>query len=329
MNATANLPARPPYREAAEPPERRGIVRDGVRLLVTDRAGGTNRHAAFRDLPGILRNGDLLIVNDSATLPAALPARVPLHLSGRISDGLWVAEPRGAVSPGDVLVLPAGGSATMLAPLHRNAPRLWYVQLELPEPAEPYLHAHGAPIRYGHAAGSFPLADYQTIFARVPGSAEMPSAGRPFTRRALDALARRGVRTARVTLHCGVTSMEAHEPPPAEPFVVPPATARAVNAAKHEGRRVIAIGTTAVRAIESAVIEGQVTASSGWTDRIVSPQHGVAVVDGLLSGFHEPQASHIALLHAFVAPATLRRAYETAAAESYLWHEFGDVHLIV
>ena len=325
----------PEHLEARRPPELRGLPRDGVRMLVSDRRTGAAEHRLFVELPSLLQPGDLLVVNDSATLPAALEATradgrpLALHLSSRVASTLWIVEPRGPAAAGEQLVLPDSGSATLVAPLDDDAPRLWYARIDVPEPIVEYLHHNGSAIRYKYVDAPYPIGYYQTIFARTPGSAEMPSAGRPFARRTLDALRRRGVRIASVPLHAGVSSPEAHEPPQAEPFAVTPATALAVNAARREGRRVIAIGTTVVRALESAAAGGEVVASNGWTDLVVTPERGLRTVDGILTGFHEPRASHLQMLAAFAPPAALDRAYRVALDGDYLWHEFGDVHLIV
>ncbi|MEA2784710.1 MAG: S-adenosylmethionine:tRNA ribosyltransferase-isomerase [Candidatus Eremiobacteraeota bacterium] len=327
--------ALPPANEATTTPERRGLARDGVRLLVTDLAKRTQHDAAFPELPWFLRRGDLLVVNDSATLPAALlawragGASYPLHLSTHVGDELWIAEPREAVVAGERAALAAGGSATFLAPVDAVHDRLWYTTLSTPEPLAEFLARHGAPIRYKYVPETLPLGDYQTIFARVPGSAEMPSAGRPFSRRSLDDLRQAGVAIASITLHAGVSSPERHERPYRERFEVPASTALAVNATRLHGGRVVAVGTTVVRALESAVGGGEATAGGGWTDVIVTRERGVAVVDGLLTGFHEPEASHLDLLRAFCGDELLERAYAHAVDGGYLWHEFGDVHLLL
>ena len=333
---TTTVPfALPPANEATTTPERRGIARDGVRLLVTDLAARTQHDAVFRELPRFLRRGDLLVVNDSATLPAALLARraggesYPLHLSTHVGGELWIAEPREAVVSGERAALADGGSATYLAPVDAQHDRLWYTTLSIAEPVGEFLARHGAPIRYKYVPETLPLGDYQTIFARVPGSAEMPSAGRPFSRRSLADLRQAGVTVATVTLHAGVSSPERHERPYRERFEVPATTALAVNATRLRGGRVIAVGTTVVRALESAVSGGEAIASGGWTDLIVTPERGVIVVDGLLTGFHEPEASHLDLLRAFCGDGPLERAYAHAVDGGYLWHEFGDVHLLI
>ena len=208
--------------------------------------------------------------------------------------------------------------------------RLWYADFHSHLPVERYLEHYGFPIRYKHVRGEWPLSDYQTVYADEPGSAEMPSAGRAFTRRILDRLEAKGVRVARLVLHTGVASLESHEPPHEEYYRVPEETARLVNQAHAEGRRVIAVGTTVIRALETAATpDGVVHAGEGWTGLLITPQRGLRAVDGLLTGFHDPRSTHLLMLAALVHPDDLRRAYAEALRERYLWHEFGDLHLIL
>jgi S-adenosylmethionine:tRNA ribosyltransferase-isomerase len=191
------------------------------------------------------------------------------------------------------------------------------------------------PIRYSYVAQPLPLSCYQTIFSRVPGSAEMPSAGRPFTLECVRALASRGVRLATITLHTGVSSLEVETPDVEaqplypEPFEVPPATARAVNEARGAGRRVVAVGTTVVRALESAHDGKHVRPARGFTRLYVNPYRPARAVDGLLTGFHDPLTSHLAMLYGLAGEELVRASYAHAVAGSYLWHEFGDSHLIL
>lgn len=328
----------PQDHEARRPPELRGAGRDGVSLLVSNAREATHTLAPFTDFANYLQPGDLLVVNDSATIPAALTARrengmhIALHLSTRISETLWIVEPRDTplIAVGERLTLPAGGTVQLLAPLARAHARLWYAKFALPGDTTSYLHAHGRPISYGYLDDSFALEYYQTIFAREPGSVEMPSAGRPFTLRVLDSLYRSSVSVAPITLHCGVASPETHEPPLDERLSVPAWTAFAVNAARRSGRRVVAVGTTVVRALESAAdTSGGVRAMSGWTSHVVDTAHPPRVVDGLLTGFHEPRASHLNMLEAFAPAPFLQDAYDRALYAGLLWHEFGDVHLVL
>src|SRR5438876_3182005 len=280
--------------EAHEPPEARGLTRDAVRLLVSSLSSDRIVHARFTDLPSLLRRDDLLVVNISATVPAALAARrddgteVMMHVSTRLPAGLVVVEFRKVdVSAGEVIALPGGGSAVALVPYPGSA-RLWVARLDLPEPMLSYLERWGRPIAYPYVRGRWPIEMYQNVYATVPGSAEMPSAGRPFTPQIIEELTRRGVFVYSVLLHTGVASLERDEPPYAEYFEVPHETALAVQRTKRaldpsaasgwrEGRgRVIAVGTTVVRALESSVdTAGRSMASRGWTDLIITAQRGV------------------------------------------------------
>ncbi len=298
----------------------------------------THTLAAFTDLARFLRAGDLLVVNDSATIPAALDVRrangssLVVHLSTRISERLWIVEPRRTplIEVGEQLSAPGGASIKLLAPVDRVHPRLWHALLDVPQNAATYLEAHARPISYDYLEGRYPIATYQTIFAREPGSVEMPSAARPFTLRVIDSLYRHNVNIASITLHCGVASPEANEHPLDERFAVPEWTARVVNATRASGGRVIAVGTTVVRALESvADTDGNVRPARGWTSHIVDAAHPPRAIDGLLTGLHEPHASHLLMLEALAGASFISTAYDTAIARGLLWHEFGDVHLIL
>jgi S-adenosylmethionine:tRNA ribosyltransferase-isomerase len=230
---------------------------------------------------------------------------------------------------GQVLALPGGGAAELLAP-YLSPGRLWIAALDLPAPLGAYLAEHGRPIAYAHLAEPRPLGDLQTIFADEPGSAEMPSAGRPFTQRLLDELHARGVQVAPLVLHTGVSSLERGERPYPERYRVPPLTAARVNAHHAAGGRVIAVGTTVVRALETvAGPDGAVEAGEGWTSLVVTPERGVRAIDGLITGWHEPDASHLLMLEAVGGRDMIERSYAAALSAGYRWHEFGDSHLIL
>jgi S-adenosylmethionine:tRNA-ribosyltransferase-isomerase (queuine synthetase) len=335
--------------EAHDPAEARGLPRDGVRLLVSRTSSGEISHHGFTDLPGLLLQGDLLVVNTSATLPAQVRASADLavHFSGPRPDGSWLVElrqvkgkisrPDEAGSPGQRIGLPGG---TVLTLEGRATARLWQARLSVA--VIPYLLRYGIPVRYSYVPRQWPLAAYQTVFAREPGSAEMPSAGRPFTPSVVTRLVAAGVLIAPVTLHCGVSSLEAGEDPYPEPYDVPPATADLVNHVRAHGGRVIACGTTVVRALETAVqrrpaqcrtalgqADRRVAAGAGWTSHVVTPETGIRAADGLLTGLHEPRSSHLRMLAAFAGPGLLSRCYQAAIGAGYLWHEFGDVHLLL
>ncbi|MCW7944672.1 queuosine biosynthesis protein [Streptomyces hygroscopicus] len=351
---------------ARVPAEQRGpgLGRDSVRLLVS--RGTEVSHHAFVDLPRLLRAGDLLVVNTSPTLAAAVDgrighARVVVHFSTRGDDGRWAVElrdpdglgttrARAGGPPGAEVRLPGGRRLVLEEALSERGDRLWWARPSDPDVGG-LMDRHGRPIRYSYTERDQPLSVHQTVFALPSahgvGSAEMPSAARPFTERMVAELVSRGVLFAPITLHTGVASAEAHEPPYPERFAVPEASARLINAVKADrarrealrwrgrggrgaGGRVVAVGTTAVRAVESAVgADGVVRAREGWTDLVVTPERGVRVVDGLLTGLHEPEASHLLMLEAVAGRTAIDRGYEEALAGRYLWHEFGDTHLIL
>jgi S-adenosylmethionine:tRNA ribosyltransferase-isomerase len=300
-------------------------------------------HSRFRRLADHLRPGDLLVANTSATLPASLPAGGEwgpflLNLSTEYGRYLWLAEPRWSPgAPGPLPVRPgdrieAGGLQACFVSPYPGLTRLWFIRFE--GDAKRAMAEWGQPIRYGYVEKPYPLSAYQTVFSRDPGSAEMPSAARPFTPRVLDSLRERGIGIAEVTLHTGVSSLEVEEedveahPLYPEPFAVPASTADAVNVAKRDGRRVIAVGTTVVRALESAWDGARIRPARGFTRRYVHPGAGVRTVDGLLTGLHDPVTSHLAMLYALTGRDRIRSAYAEAVREGYLWHEFGDSHLI-
>jgi S-adenosylmethionine:tRNA ribosyltransferase-isomerase len=332
--------------EANGPPEARGLPRDAVRLLAAY-GDGRLEHTRFRRLPELLGPGDLLVVNTSATLPAAVAAtdasgtEVTVHLSTRLPGDLWLVElrrpaPGGVSEPwngdavGPTLKLAGGAMAELLAPWARGEGRLWFAALTLPGPFLAWLHRCGRPIRYGYVPHEWPLALYQTVFAREPGSAEMPSAARPFSHEVVTELVSRGVALAPLVLHTGVSSGEAHESPYPERYRVPITTARRVNEARAAGGRVIAVGTTVVRALETvADTDGVVHPGEGWTEVVVTPARGIRAVDGLITGWHDPQASHLQLLAACAGYELLDRSYAAARAAGYRWHEFGDSHLLL
>ncbi len=319
---------------ATSPAEARGLARDQVRLLVASPDGLTD--CAFRDLPRHLTAGDLVVVNTSATLAAAVDARrtdgsdVVVHFATALDDGTWVVEVRPpAPSFGPVTDILAGETIELPGTrleIVRTLPgqhRLHQASLE--RPVLRMLEQFGRPIAYGYVPGRWPLADYQTLFATEPGSAEMPSAGRPFTPTVVTELARRGVLLAPIVLHTGVSSTEVGEPPNAERFRVPATTAALVRHVKNSGGRVVAVGTTVTRALETTGGQG----GEGWTELVLGPDRPARIVDGLITGWHEPGASHVQLLEAVAGHGLVEKAYEHAAAAGYLWHEFGDSCLLL
>lgn len=327
--------------EAHEPPEVRGEGRDDVAMLVARRHDLELVHARFRELPRFLSAGDLLVVNVSATLAAALEARLggqalQLWLSTPAPDGTWLVELRTSDRqpfprpPLGARLDLAGGAHAELVARFAGSDRLCVARFELDEPLEDYLWRYGKPVRYGYVSEQWPLAAYQTVFAHEPGSAEMPSAGRPFTAELVTELVAGGILVAPVILHTGVSSPERGERPCPERFHVPAATARLVNAVRAWNGRVIAVGTTVVRALETvAAADGTVSEGQGWTSLVVTPERGLRAIDGLLTGWHESESSHLELLEAVAGAELLERSYRAALEHGYRWHEFGDLHLIL
>jgi S-adenosylmethionine:tRNA ribosyltransferase-isomerase len=331
---------------APGPAEQRGVARDATRLLVA--RPGCVEHTEFRHLADHLCPGDLVVVNDSATVPGQLDAvsdrhgPVVVHLATALDDGTWVVEVRSAPDAARAVLDAAAGdrisldrlTLDLLAPYPRprSSPtgvgnRLWRAQAT--GDAGRAMRRSGRPIAYGYLDRRYPLSAYQTVFAARPGSAEMPSAARPFTHDLVTRLVTKGVGVVPITLHTGVSSQEAGETPQPERFAVPENTARQVNAVRAGGGRVVAVGTTVTRALESAVDAGRVVAREGWTERVVTPARPPRVVTGLVSGWHDPAASHLLLVEAVAGAELAQRAYDAASSGGYLWHEFGDAGLFL
>ncbi len=338
----------PPGAHASEPPEARGLARDEVRLLVA--GPDAIPHTRFYDLGAHLRAGDLVVVNTSATVAAAVDGQrrssrqvVAVHFSGPSAGG-WVVELRDErlhrvtdARRGEMIDLPNGAVLTLLYawpdPGEPAGSRLWVAALTAECDVPCYLRREGRPIAYDHVDGRWPLEDYQTVFAEHPGSAEMVSAARPFSSRVIADLQARGIGLTSLVLHTGVSSLEPDELPLPERFSVPADTARRVNETRAIGGRVVAVGTTVTRALETVADErGDVYAGEGVTDLVIGPDRPPRVVDGLVTGWHEPQASHLLLLEAVAGADLVRRAYAGAldpANGGYLWHEFGDSCLLL
>ena len=337
----------PAHLEATAPPEVRGTGRDDVRLMVTHRNGAlVNTH--MRQLGDFLNEGDALVVNVSRTLAAAVPIvgrPLRLHIARRVSTSVWIVELRGQ-SPlaagtvpmldgqaGDTYDLPEGGTVELQRPYRERDDgrvRLWFAKVTLPLPWLEYLEKHGGPIRYAYSGQPWPMEAYRTSYGHEPGSAEMPSAGRALTHVMLSQLSARGIEIIPITLHTGLASPEAWEGTQEEFYRVSSASARRINAIRDTGGRVIAVGTTVVRALETVATEdGKVRAGEGLTNIMITPGYQPRVIDGLLTGWHEPQASHLLMLEAIMGRELLEESYRVAIVEGYLWHEFGDAQLIV
>jgi S-adenosylmethionine:tRNA ribosyltransferase-isomerase len=339
--------------EAWAPAEARGMRRDDVRLLVSYRSTDRVVHTHFRDLAEYLNPGDVLVINTSGTMNAAIEATRPdgteleVHLSTHLPGDMWTVElrePDGATTrqfrdgvAGEALSLNGGGQALVHALYScgcdgRSVPdtkRLWLATLYLGQPVVDYFAQHGFPIRYGYVKEHWPTEFYQTAYVTEVGSAEMPSAGRAFTPELIARLVAGGVQFAPLLLHTGVASLEDHEPPYEEFYRVPPTTARAINAARQSGNRIVAVGTTAIRALETVTTDGVTYPGEGWTCHVVGPQSPIKSASALVTGFHEPRSSHLMLLEGLAPRRHLALTYAEALKNRNFWHEFGDLHLLL
>ena len=334
---------------AKEPPERRGLARDHVKLMVIDRASGHVEHTRFDRLGDFLRAGDLLVFNSSRTLPASLqgcPAQggpcIEIRLAEHLPDDSWLGlllcqngDPFSCGLRPGMQIKFDGELTALVTERDEHIPRLWKLTfsqkgIELINT----IYRIGRPIRYEYVSAPWGLDYYQTVYAREPGSAEMPSAGRAFTWKMLLNLKRKGVQMAYIVLHAGLSSyldddLDAQHLASEEEYYVSRTAAEKVNDAHRRDRRVIAIGTTVVRALESvADSAGVIRAGHGYTQLKITARHHLRIVSGLLTGLHEPEASHLDLLTAFLPAQKIREAYEEAVNRNYLWHEFGDLNLI-
>ena len=311
--------------------QRPAVPRDSSRLMVVDASTGGISHHAFHDLPEFLRPGDTLVLNETKVLPARLAARRPgggaaeLLFLGEIGDGAWevLARPSRRLKPGMQLSV-NGDALRLLEPLGdgrwavaaKNVPALLDRHGRMPLP--PYIEA--TPEAEG---------EYQTVYARVPGSAAAPTAGLHFTERVLDGVARAGGKVEKITLHVGTgtfspvrTENLSDHPMHPERYFVPEETARAVG----ETERVFAVGTTAARTLESWAASGE---REGETDLFVYPGYRWRVVDALLTNFHLPHSTLLAMVMAFAGKELVREAYETAVRERYRFYSFGDAMLLL
>ena len=327
---------------ASDPPEKRGIRRDHVRMMVLDRATGEIRHDRFFHLTNYLHPGDLVILNNSRTIPAVLQAewlrntvqlapKVEVRLARRRGEDAWdaliVASP---IKTGDILQFSPELSATVIAE-KENSPLKIIKFSKKGTDLFNIIYALGEPVRYEYIDHPWDLDYYQTVFASHPGSVEMPSAGRAFSWELLFKLISNDIQVEFIQLHTGLSYLlddqwvqtpEENE----EEYHITDRTMEMILETKASGKKVIAVGTTVVRALESAAKNG---ALSGLTNLYIDQHYPLKIADGIITGFHEPKASHLDMLSAFVSEQNLLKAYDQAIGAGYLWHEFGDMNLII
>lgn len=330
-------------RIAQEPVE----PRDAARLLVLDRSGGRWCDAAVRDLPRFLRSGDCLVVNDTRVIPARLEGRladegrpVEALLVREVEASVWEAltRPARACRPGATLLLGGGAfRARVVGAGERGRRRL---RIEGPGPVFDLIRAHGQvplPPYIRRRPNPRDRERYQTVYAARDGAVAAPTAGLHLTPELLDRLAAGGVEIHRITLHVGpgtfqpvrVARVADHHVEP-EAYEVPAAAAEAVSRARAAGRRVVAVGTTTVRALETAATPlGAVRAEAGWTDLTIVPGYRFRVVDALLTNFHLPRSSLLLLVAAFAGREAVLAGYRHALAAGYRFYSYGDAMLIL
>jgi S-adenosylmethionine:tRNA ribosyltransferase-isomerase len=337
----------PPQLIAQDPcPER-----DRSRLLVVDRVTATFAHRYFHDLPELLAPGDLLVLNDTRVVPARLLGR-RARTGGRweglflkaTAEGAWemLSQTRGRLLEGEIIEVEPGPLRLRL--VHKTPERHWRAMPEMP--AGEALDAFALLQRFGQIPlppyvrkGRAHAADvdrYQTVFARTPGAVAAPTAGLHFTPALLEALARRGIHHAFVTLHVGlgtfqpiqVDDVRAH-PMHAEWGELSASTAEALNACRARGNRIVAVGTTAVRVLETVAGTGPLRPWSGETSLYIYPPYSFRAVDALVTNFHLPRTSLLLLVGAFAGVDLLRRAYMTAVEQQYRFYSYGDAMLVL
>ena len=333
----------PPDLHAAEPPELRGMRRDQVKLMVTDTRTNTLEHTQFFHLDRYLQSGDVLILNNSRTIPAVVKAMITrkgsviaeakeVRFARKHRDNTWeVLILHDEIKVGDCLIFSDGHLWAEVSDEVERTPLWKIVFQQSDESVLHYLYQKGEPVRYEYTKHALDLEFYQTVYASVPGSVEMPSAGRAFTWELLFRLQRKGVKLAFIQLHTGLSFLlDEYWPvkPETNPetYHIPAEAIELVHQAKKEGKRVIAVGTTVVRALESALQTGE---NTGMTNLYIGPDYQLKAVDGILTGLHEPEASHLDMLAAFINSNLLLNTYEEAIQKGYLWHEFGDMNLII
>ncbi len=339
--------------EAGEPPEERGLKRDEVKLMVSYKSDNRIINTKFKNITDFLNEGDLIIINTSGTLSASLDAvrkdgtKLKLNLSTHLPSDLWIVEirrieetgtkPFYEMHSGETLALHGGGSITLHSHYRyhskeviQESERLWIATLNITLSLKDYLKKYGVPIRYGYVKKDWPINYYQTVYATEEGSAEMPSAGRAFSFELITKLVAKGIKIVPLVLHTGVSSLEGNELPYEEYYKVPLESAKQINEARKTGKKIIAVGTTVIRALETVTDEDGIThPGEGLTKIIITPQKGIKSVNAMLTGLHEPKATHLAMLESLVGLEHLELTYTEALKNKYLWHEFGDLHLLL
>jgi S-adenosylmethionine:tRNA ribosyltransferase-isomerase len=316
-------------------------ARTASRLLALDGADGALRDLTFADLPMLLRPGDLLVLNDTRVLPARVQGRkdsggaCEILLERMLGPRRFLAQARAskALRPGGIVSLPAGATATVVS---RQGD---FFEFELDRGAVEYFQAEGSmplPPYIARAAGDLDRERYQTVYAAEPGAVAAPTAGLHFDGPMLERLLTAGIDVTRLTLHVGAGTFQpirsddiAGHRMHAERFRVPPETVAAIQAARRRGRRVVAVGTTVVRALESAAADGALAPRDGETDIFIAPGHRFRIVDAIVTNFHLPESTLLVLVSAFAGRERVLAAYHHAIAGRYRFFSYGDAMFVL
>ncbi len=339
--------------EATQPPEARGLKRDEVKLMISYKSDNKIIHDKFYNLDNYLESGDLIVINTSKTMSSAIDverhdgSKLRLHISTHLPSNLWVVELRNIegnntkpfydINIGEILNFPQGGNLIIhshyvyqLGDKKQESKRLWIASLNLPMNISEYLKKYGKPIRYSYVTNDWDIDYYQTVYANNEGSAEMPSAGRAFSFELITKLVARGVKIAPLVLHTGVSSLESDELPYEEFYDIPLETAKIINQTKKAKKKVIAAGTTVIRALETVIdYDENIHPGKGLTNILITPEKTIKSVNAMLTGLHEPRATHLSMLQGLVSLDHINKTYQEAIEKKYLWHEFGDLHLLL
>ena len=342
----------PDYLQRPKPTETRGIPRDEIRLMVSNISNNHIEHTIFRNIGEYLRPDDVLVINTTGTLNTPLKAMtkdgisVKVHLSSKQKDNHWAVALRKAteneienfhtVHQGEFLALDGGGSVEIIQPYcsknsHQQHLQLWETKIHIEGDLQNYLDENTTPIFPNYIREQYPQSYYQTVFAKEMGSTQLASGGRGFTASLLTRLIAKGIQVVPVLLHIGGGIENIGKPGPFEEYYqVSEVTANTINKARKAGKRIIAIGTTVVRALETvANKDGFIKSGEGKTNKFITPEQGVYAIDGLVTGLQSPKASHLLLIEALTGRQHLEICYQEGIEQSYQWHKFGDVHLIL
>ncbi len=328
------------------PPEFYGRGRDEVNLISVDRKSGVYSSSGFLEIVHYLRKGDLLVFNNSELVPSAVPVFNSdtdssgwLHFGTSRLDGMVLVEPRPKSFNSSLqaeradLQLLGDRSTVRLERRHSRFSRFYWAKTGVDEAGlREILDKYGAPVSYEHIPFKLPMDFYRSAHSIVPGSAEFPSASRPFTERVMNLVERKGVRRAYLTLHCNLSPLEPWEFDASavlleEKYSISRQTADIIEQTASEGGRVIAVGTSVTRALEDSY-RGRIIPGESATELFIRPGYNFKCVDALITGLHDPESSHVEMISAFLDDSLLRSVYSTASSLGYQWHEFGDLSFI-